>query len=279
MNPLDLNAIVAAFGAHNWLVLVMFAAVYARFIFSDKSKFPATWNPNLLPIFSGVAGAVITTDATLQAGSGWGTALIAGFVGLVAAGVFDGLVTVIFGDPAKAPSWARFIVMVVDDLGKGGTPPAGGGGSVSRGNAVDAEASKLSPPAAHRRSLLLALGVFVLLAAIAVLCSGCLSSAPIVPETPANQAQIQSCQSTAALHNDLVIGDFVLTGGGATVGAVGALVNDVPTKNNLAITAAVLGGTALVASGLIAYTASNFQNGQCPSVVGPLPALPAAGAK
>jgi len=103
---------------------------------------------------------------------------------------------------------------------------------------------------------------------------GCLSSAPIVPQTPDNAAQIASCESTATTHNAIQLGDFVLTGGAAGLGAVGALVSDQQGKTDMAITATALGGAAVIASGLVAWTASNFANSQCPSVVGPLPVLP-----
>ena len=39
-----------------------------------------------------------------------------------------------------------------------------------------------------------------------------ISSAAIVPETAANTNQINTCQSTASLHNGFVIGDFALGG-------------------------------------------------------------------
>lgn len=112
------------------------------------------------------------------------------------------------------------------------------------------------------------------LVAFAALCAGCLSSAPIVPVTAANSAQVSSCESTATLHNDLVVGDFVLTGGAAGLGTVGALVSDSQGKTDLAVAAAGAAGVALVASSLIELTASNFANSQCSSVVGPLPVAP-----
>ncbi len=108
----------------------------------------------------------------------------------------------------------------------------------------------------------------------ALLLSGCLSSAPLVPQTPANTAQITSCENTATWHNGLTVADFVLTGSVAGVGAVGALVSDTSAKTDLAITAAGLGGAAIITSALIGLTSSNFANSQCSSVVGPLPTGP-----
>ena len=113
------------------------------------------------------------------------------------------------------------------------------------------------------------LGLGVL--ALAVMLGGCISSAPIVPETPANQAQIASCDATASLHNGVVIGDFVV--GGATTGlaAGAAAVTDGNTRTALAVAGAIAGGVTTIGAALAAYTASNFANSQCPSVVGSLP--------
>src|SRR5271166_1888903 len=109
---------------------------------------------------------------------------------------------------------------------------------------------------------------------LALCLTGCLSSAPIVPPTAANASQIASCENTATWHNDFVVADFVLTGSAAGIGAAGALTSDTSAKTDLAITGAALGGAALVTSALIGLTVSNFANGQCQSVVGPLPVAP-----
>ncbi|MFI5245693.1 MAG: hypothetical protein ACHQQR_10735, partial [Gemmatimonadales bacterium] len=101
--------------------------------------------------------------------------------------------------------------------------------------------------------------ILLLVAALLVV-PGCLSSAPTVPVTPANSAQVSSCENTATMHNDLLIGDFVLTAGGAGLGTVGALATDTGVKTNLAITAAAVGGAAVLTSALVGLTTSNFQN-------------------
>lgn len=109
---------------------------------------------------------------------------------------------------------------------------------------------------------------------VAVCLTGCLSSAPVVTQTPANAAQIASCENTATMHNDLLIGDFVLTASGAGLGTVGALASDTTTKTDLAIAAAGVGAAAVLTSALVGLTTSNFQNSKCGDVVGPLPAGP-----
>ena len=107
-----------------------------------------------------------------------------------------------------------------------------------------------------------------------VLLSGCLSSAPIVPVTAANQAQVASCQSSAAVHNDVVIGGFVLGGIGAGLGSAGAVVTDSGQQKALAIGAAIAGGLTLIDSAIVGFSAQNFANGNCTAVVGALPVTP-----
>lgn len=110
-----------------------------------------------------------------------------------------------------------------------------------------------------------------LLVLLASCLGGCISAVPIEPVTPANAAQVSGCQNIASTHNDLVIGDFVLSGGTTGVGAVAAFETDQGTRTALAITSAIVGAATAVATAITAYTASEFTNGQCSAVVGPLP--------
>jgi hypothetical protein len=101
----------------------------------------------------------------------------------------------------------------------------------------------------------------------------CIESAPIVPETAANQSQIQTCQSTAALHNDVVISGFVLTGSTAGLAGVAAAEpnSNATAKTAISVAGAIVGGIAIADAAVAAFTNSNFQNSQCSNVVGPLP--------
>lgn len=105
--------------------------------------------------------------------------------------------------------------------------------------------------------------------------SGCLPDTNTVPVTPANQAQVSACESTALLHNDMEIGGFVFTGGTTVAGAAAAITSNTTAKNDLAVGAAVSGGIAAIAASIVGLSASNFASDQCSSVVGPLPATPA----
>jgi len=112
------------------------------------------------------------------------------------------------------------------------------------------------------------------LLALGVALAGCISSAPIVPVTSANSAQISSCQGTATLHNDVVIGGFVLGGATSGLATAAAAFTDQNTKTDLAIAGAIAGAVLIADTAVAGFAASNFANSQCSSVVGALPVSP-----
>ena len=117
----------------------------------------------------------------------------------------------------------------------------------------------------------------LLLIFLASCLGGCISSVPVVPVTPTNQVQVAGCQNIATTHNDLVVGDFVLSGGATGVGAVAAFETNQGVRTGLAISAAIVGALTAVDTAWMALTASEFANGQCPLVVGPLPTAGSTG--
>lgn len=122
-----LNDLQAAFAAHNWLLLVMLAAVYCRKLASPSSAFPITIPTNWRPTVTAAFGLVIAVVAALQAGKSGGEAALAGATVAASTGFLDGLLTAIFGKPADAPGWAKAIVFLFDDVagsGQGQAPPA-----------------------------------------------------------------------------------------------------------------------------------------------------------
>lgn len=127
------------------------------------------------------------------------------------------------------------------------------------------------PPVAAAPLRVPPLPVLFLVAALALLSAGCLSSAPLVPVTPANQAQIATCQNTATEHNIFVIGDFALSGGTAGVAAAASIAQDQNAKNALSITGIGLGGALAIGTAVAELSASNFTNSRCTDVVGALP--------
>ena len=221
---MNLNAILAAIGAHNYLMLVMLGAVYARALFSNKSRFPWSWAPNWLPLFSGLAGAVITVDAAMQGGSTLTAALPAGFLGLVGGGFFDGLVAAIFGSPANAPMWAKFIVGIIDDVSGGG---GGGGASANlKTPAVNVPAPK--PPTSSRiRGLVAAAGLLVIVCIVPA-CKG-----PVIPTildvVQVVENDLKAGDSPPQIDSDVcaALGGSALTD--AICGGVTVLVEDVIT--------------------------------------------------
>ncbi len=117
-----------------------------------------------------------------------------------------------------------------------------------------------------------ALGGFALFLAFGCFTTGCLESAPIVPVTPANQAQVNACQSTALLHNDVVVGDYTLGGVTSGLAATAAALTDPTAQKDVALAASIVGGFAIAGTAIAAWSAANYANSQCPSVVGPLAA-------
>ena len=118
---MDLSQIAAALGQHNYLALVLLGAVYLRTLFGDESKFPVTWDPNLRPLFVGVASAVVMAVTARDNGQSWTLAAGSAVMGLCTGGFLDGMIVAIFGTTAKAPTWARWLVAAVDDVFAGKT--------------------------------------------------------------------------------------------------------------------------------------------------------------
>jgi hypothetical protein len=160
-----------------------------------------------------------------------------------------------------------------------GISGAGGAVAAKLGSAAVTNVTAPANDVAAKAAAVKVASSLLLVLVAALLLSGCLSSAPIVPVTPANQAQITACQNTATLHNGVVIGDFVVGGGTTALAATAAIVQDQNAKNDMAIVGAGLGAVTVVGTALAGYSASNFANSQCSQVVGALPSIsqPAAG--
>lgn len=131
-----------------------------------------------------------------------------------------------------------------------------------------------TPGANDNKSVPPAAAVLVLMF-LALQNQACISSAPLVPVTSVNQAQVTACQNTATLHNGVVIGDFALSAGAAGVASGAILATDSGTKNTLSGVGIGLAGGLAIGTAIAELTASNFQNSQCAAVVGPLPTAPA----
>ena len=110
----------------------------------------------------------------------------------------------------------------------------------------------------------------LLLAALAICLGGCISAVPVEPVTPANTAQVSGCQNIASTHNDLVFGGFVFGGASTALGAISAFDQNPSDRTAYAITAAAVGALAAVDTAVTAFTSSEFANGHCSDVVGPL---------
>jgi len=180
-------------------------------------------------------------------------------------------------EPGATDGWQRWKVALIGALLAGlfqayhAYQPQSGkkGPDGAAGGSAGSSSSPTSPPQAKPPNTIRLAAL-----ALALLTSGCLSSAPLVPVTPANQTQITACQNTATLHNAVVIGGFVLSGTTAGLAGAAAALPDPNTKTTLGVIGASVGGVALVSAAIGELTNSNFQNSQCGNVVGPLPTAP-----
>jgi hypothetical protein len=113
--------------AGQWLALAVLIAAYLRRLTSPDSKFPVTLPPAWQPVATATVGAGYAGIVSYQAGMPAQNAILCTVLSAGAAGVADMVIVAVFGDPAKAPGWARAIVFLFDDLTGGGTkvlPPA-----------------------------------------------------------------------------------------------------------------------------------------------------------
>jgi hypothetical protein len=92
--------------------------------------------------------------------------------------------------------------------------------------------------------------------------------------TADNTNQISTCQTIAADHNGIVVGDFVLSAGSAGLAAAAAGLTAPQAKTDVSYVAIGVGGALVVGAALAGFTASDFATSNCSQVVGPLPALP-----
>ena len=112
---------------------------------------------------------------------------------------------------------------------------------------------------------------------------GCLSTSPSVPVTPANQAQVNTCESVGSLHNEIVLGilrnagvtrvlgGYVLGGATSALGGVSALESATGVKNALAISAAIAGAVGVIDTAFAAFTGQEYSANRCTDVTGVLP--------
>lgn len=113
----------------------------------------------------------------------------------------------------------------------------------------------------------------LMLFALAVLLSGCLSNTPIVPVTPANQQAISDCRTDSNVHNSAAIGGAIATAAGTGLGVAAGVDPDPKAKNALAYSAAGTAALVAIAGGLVLEENQLYQAGGCSQLMGPLPTL------
>jgi hypothetical protein len=203
---MSLPDLIALITAKHWLPLIAFAVLIARKWTSPESSFPWTISPGWQPTVTAFGGLVFGLVAALQQGQSIGAALVSMAIAGGAGGFLDGVLTAVFNHQ-NAPKWARFIVMVFDDITTGKTPAAPSPDVVQRA------AASLSPkpPAAPRKRLdwsnSRALGIVsVCLSVFGTVGLGTLAasgacSKPLVPppSTPADVEGAIGCVTAALL--------------------------------------------------------------------------------
>lgn len=113
---MDILQILKDFQGHQWLPLAILVIAYGRRLAQPDTKFPVSVPAQWLPTVTGGLSMATVFVTSLISALPIGMSLLASVVAGVGIGFFDGLLTAIFGDASKAPSWARSIVFLVDDL-------------------------------------------------------------------------------------------------------------------------------------------------------------------
>ena len=133
---------------------------------------------------------------------------------------------------------------------------------------ANAQAAKVLAAAAAK-TLVVLVGLALLVQTTA--CGTFLSATPTVPVTPANAAQVASCESTATGHNLGAIGALTLAGGSAVVGVIDTQESGVKTQQTLGWVTAGIAALAAVDTMFTSIESANYAQSQCPSLTGVLP--------
>ncbi len=134
-----LTQLLALIGAHNYLALAIVATLYVRTLCGPDSKFPITLPVKWQPSVTAACTLAYVFESAWQGGDTVAQAGLAALVSAASTGFLDGLCVAIWNG-ANAPSWARAIVFLVDDIAGGGgaakPPSAPKGPSVLAGAAM-----------------------------------------------------------------------------------------------------------------------------------------------
>jgi hypothetical protein len=260
---LDLNALLTAFATAHYVLggAILVGALVALAKQGWLSDKIARWcPPYALPWIAMGLGVVTTSDGELLAGGSFWPA--------VRDGILSGVMAVM-GHQTLIEGFLKGRELVPQKSPDGPSDDGDATKPVVVPN-ISRRASSVPPPAAA------ALAICMIVLGLAVLV-GCISSAPIVPETPANAEQISTCQTTATEHNGVVVGDMIVGVGATTLASTSAALPPTNASGRAvtATVAAVLAGITGGGAGLAAFYASNFQNSNCGVVVGALPSVAA----
>jgi hypothetical protein len=144
---MDFTSLLAALQHSPLLAAFALLGILARAWVTDRSAFPLTLPPSWQPVITALAAATINASASIEAGIAWQTVAMTSLAWAATTGFLDGILVAIWGDPKKAPAWARFAVMIFDDVeGRAsGNPPTGSSGTGSGGTIIEALVSCCPP--------------------------------------------------------------------------------------------------------------------------------------
>ncbi|MGO9832608.1 MAG: hypothetical protein ACLP1X_00155 [Polyangiaceae bacterium] len=219
MDPTVLAQMIAALKDGHYLALIILITLYLRKLASPTSKFPLNIPTTWLSTVTATGGLVYGFEMSLQDGASFGTATLSALAVAASSGFFDGLVTAIFAH-GQAPSWAKALVFLVDDVaGSSGSNSTGTGSFAPPAGPKPADPPK--PPAAARHGLVLARTGLI---ATLVMLMSCATLQALIPELTTIENKI--CTDLAAGDGDVQIVNDVesILGANATEEAVTDLV-------------------------------------------------------
>ena len=158
---MDFSTLLAALQHSPYLAALALISMLARAWVTDRSAFPLTLPASWQPVITALAAAALNATASLQAGIGWQVVVMTSLAWAASTGFLDGILVAAWGDPKKAPIWARWAVMIFDDVerlsgagptGSSGTGSSTGGGGGAVGFSCRSRSCRKSPT--RRRRLL-----------------------------------------------------------------------------------------------------------------------------
>lgn len=183
---MTLTDLLALLQGQHWLAAIALLTLVLRKWTSAASSFPVTIPQRWRGTVTAVGGLVYGLVAARQAGASWAAATLSMAIAAGAGGFLDGLLVAIF-DHDAAPSWARAIVFIFDDLTTSSSPPVTPTAPVTPTPEIPPPPPPPTPPQATRGLAITAAwtGLAALALLVAMALTGCANwKPPAVPGGP-----------------------------------------------------------------------------------------------